>query len=277
VGDPVIRWVLGAVAAGVIGNAGWEGAKRLSGWVFSSGLAKLGLALAVGVLPSHMRDRYAEEWAAELEAASRKEAVRLILGFLRAAVVARARARLPVRGERSPGAADRESPAVVGVTVGVGVVATFSVRRGTLPFLAGATIVLAGTGVLLWQSPRGGPGHYQGIQQVVDVDNRVTNGRMVMQEDDVPAYLSTVAENHCANWCHVPGSDLRTGDRLGLVCQTVGQPTTNGNRQSPVDDANPALYESHLWYYAVVDGKEGYISEVWISGDRRGGLGLPLC
>jgi len=108
------------------------------------------------------------------------------------------------------------------------------------------------------------------------MDNRVTNA-MAMRED-TPAYLSTVTENFCRpNGCDVPGTDLVSGDRLTLVCQTVGQRTTNGDDTSTVDDANPERYESRLWYYAVVDGKEGYISEVWLREDFRGGLDLPLC
>jgi hypothetical protein len=108
------------------------------------------------------------------------------------------------------------------------------------------------------------------------IDNRVTSGERM--REDTPAYLSTVTENFCRpNGCAVAGTDLGSGDQLTLVCQTVGQRTTNGDDTSTEDDTNPELYDSRLWYYAVLGDRQGFISEVWIAGDFRGGMDLPLC
>ena len=76
----------------------------------------------------------------------------------------------------------------------------------------------------------------------------------------------------------MPGTDLHTGDRLAVVCQTTGDRTTNGNDGDPADDANPVLHTSRTWYGARLDdGSLGYLSETWLSPLDRGGLGLPRC
>jgi hypothetical protein len=110
--------------------------------------------------------------------------------------------------------------------------------------------------------------------------NKVTNGGTQMREDDVPAYLSTRPENRCrTNGCLIAGTERGTGGTLGpAVCQTQAARTTNGQDNSPVDDANPGLYTSTRWYgVRLGDGSIGFISEVWIDPSQRGGLGLPAC
>ncbi|MDX6287624.1 MAG: hypothetical protein QOG53_3109 [Frankiales bacterium] len=113
---------------------------------------------------------------------------------------------------------------------------------------------------------------------VVTVYNKVTDGPSAMRED-TPAYLSSSTHNYCKqNGCALSGTDLVTGDKLRVVCQTSGDRTTNGQDGSSADDSNPGLYESTRWYGARwTDGRFGYISEVWISPSQRGGLGLPAC
>ena len=106
----------------------------------------------------------------------------------------------------------------------------------------------------------------------------VTNGGTQMRED-APAYLSMVAQNFCRkNGCAISNTDLSTGAQITATCQTQGARTTNGEDSRPIDDANPGLYQSTLWYgIRLSDGRFGYLSEVWINSANRGGLGLPAC
>ena len=106
----------------------------------------------------------------------------------------------------------------------------------------------------------------------------VTNGGTQMRED-TPAYLSTVTQNYCkSNGCALSGTDLNTGAQITAICQVQSARTTNGQDNSSIDDANPGLHQSNLWYgIRWGDGRFGYISEVWINAAHRGGLGLPGC
>ncbi len=115
--------------------------------------------------------------------------------------------------------------------------------------------------------------------RTIVVQNQVTNGATGMREDSTQAYLSTSATPKCRlNGCMVPDTWLNTGDSLTATCWTHGQEMTNGMRHDPVDDANPGLVTSTLWYRARTSGgREGLISEVYIRADDRGGLGLPSC
>lgn len=97
--------------------------------------------------------------------------------------------------------------------------------------------------------------------------------------EDAPAYLSTVTRNFCKrDGCALAGTDVGSGAVLTAECTTLGDRTTNGQDNSAIDDANPALYTSTRWYgIRWSDGRFGYISEVWIAGQHRGGLGLRSC
>jgi transcriptional regulator with XRE-family HTH domain len=112
----------------------------------------------------------------------------------------------------------------------------------------------------------------------VVVHNVVTDGAAAVREDTA-AYLSARPEIYCkSRGCALDGPNLHTSDRLTVVCQVTGDRTTNGDDSTTVDDANPALYTSTLWYGArLSDGRLGYLSEVWVADDDRGGLGLPEC
>ena len=117
------------------------------------------------------------------------------------------------------------------------------------------------------------------VTKVITVDNRVTNG-MSMREDPTPARLTTQPWTFCTSrGCNIYGTERTTGQTYDkAVCQAWGERTTNGNDQSPVDDANPALFESSRYYgVRLGDGTFGYVSEVWIAAQDRGGLWLPLC
>ncbi|WP_416967360.1 hypothetical protein [Streptomyces sp. 4F14] len=112
----------------------------------------------------------------------------------------------------------------------------------------------------------------------ITVHNKVTDGPTRMREDK-PAYLSEVTKNFCArNGCALPGTELRTGDRITAVCRTEGERTTNGEDGNARDDANEGLAETTLWYgIRTGDGRFGYISAIWIEPGQRDGLGLPSC
>lgn len=62
------------------------------------------------------------------------------------------------------------------------------------------------------------------------------------------------------------------------VCQRQGERITNGNDASEADDNNALLDDTRLYYGVMVeDGTTGYVAEIWIAEDQRGGLGLPPC
>lgn len=127
-------------------------------------------------------------------------------------------------------------------------------------------------------APRGGAPGAAPTEREVVVYNKVTNGPTQMRED-VPAYLSTVPRNYCKrDGCALPGTDMVTGHRIVAICQTTGARTTNGWDANPSDDSNPGLFESTRWYLMRwPDGRTGYLSEVWVAPEHRGGLGLRTC
>ena len=97
--------------------------------------------------------------------------------------------------------------------------------------------------------------------------------------EDTPAYLSTVTRNFCKrDNCALGGTDVGSGATLTAECTVLGDRTTNGQDNSTIDDGNPGLYTSTRWYgIRWGDGRFGYISEVWIASQHRGGLGLRPC
>lgn len=129
------------------------------------------------------------------------------------------------------------------------------------------------------QGPPEPPPNPQPPSRTIVVDNRVTNGPAAMREDDVPAYLSTQTRPTCRlNGCMIEGTMVGSGASMLATCQTHGSRMTNGQDNSSVDDANPGLYTSNLWYgVRWPDGRLGFISEIFIRTDHRGGLGLPGC
>lgn len=120
----------------------------------------------------------------------------------------------------------------------------------------------------------------QPTTRTITVYNQVTNGPTQMREDiDHPAYLSAVPRKRCKdNGCALPNTDVSTGAQLTAICQIQGERITNGEDGDSIDDSNPGLRESMLWYgVRWADGRFGYISEIWINESNRGGLGLPGC
>lgn len=114
--------------------------------------------------------------------------------------------------------------------------------------------------------------------RAIVVDNRVTNGATDMREDDVPAYLSTATRPVCRlNNCKVEGTEMSSGTTVTATCQTQGDRMTNGQDNSTVDDANPGLHTSSLWYGVRHGARTVFISEIFIRRPDRGGLNLPTC
>lgn len=116
------------------------------------------------------------------------------------------------------------------------------------------------------------------LTRQLTVYNQVTNGPSSMRED-TPAYLSTRTTNYCKRiGCAVTNTDMGTGHVVTAYCVKHGDRTTNGEDGSAVDDANPALYSSTLWFgIRWSDGRTGYLSEVWINPSHRGVSNLPMC
>ena len=138
---------------------------------------------------------------------------------------------------------------------------------------------VSGSGTSSPPASGGGQAPAPPTQREVVIYNKVTNGPTQMREDDQPAYLSTVARNYCKrDGCALAGTDMWTGHRIVALCQTAGVSTTNGWNANSSDDANPGLYTSTRWYLMRwADGRTGYLSEVWVAPEFRGGMGLPGC
>jgi hypothetical protein len=99
-----------------------------------------------------------------------------------------------------------------------------------------------------------------------------------MREDN-PAYLSVATRNYCKrDGCALGSTDFGSGAVVTAECTVLGDRTTNGQDNSAVDDGNPGLYQSTRWYgIRWGDGRFGYVSEVWIASQDRGGVGLRNC
>jgi hypothetical protein len=111
--------------------------------------------------------------------------------------------------------------------------------------------------------------------RILTVSNLVTSGTH-MTEDRDPAVLSGKPSPTC---CAVKDTARRTGDHYdAAVCQTKGVYDTNGNDNSSLDDRDPDLAQSDLYYGVLLpDGRFGFTSDVWVVKSQRGGLGLPEC
>jgi hypothetical protein len=117
------------------------------------------------------------------------------------------------------------------------------------------------------------------VTRVLTVYNRVTNGGLEMREDSTPTYLSSVTQPYCKrDGCALVGTDMWSGAKVSATCWVAGQQMTNGQYNSDVDDANPGLYTSTLWYgVRWSDGRYGYLPEIWVDPADRGAGGLSHC
>ncbi len=114
---------------------------------------------------------------------------------------------------------------------------------------------------------------------VITVQNKVALGPSQLIEDSTPAYLSIKAIPYCANnGCKISGTEVSSGAMLVATCHVGGTEMFNYNLDSSESKQNPHRAASALWYRAVFpDGRAGYISEVYIMPEDRGGKGLPQC
>lgn len=139
-----------------------------------------------------------------------------------------------------------------------------------LRFAAALGAALAGAAIAwsVWPSDAAG----ERDQAVIEVYNKVVLDESQMRED-VPAYLTTSPDCLSLSQCGVEGTAFSTGDTLVAVCQARGLEVTNRFGDTP----NAENFDSDLWYGIRSDQFSGYLSEVWIHADHRGGLGLPEC
>ncbi len=117
-------------------------------------------------------------------------------------------------------------------------------------------------------------------ERTIVVQNEVAIGASELVEDNSPSYLAADPIAKCADvpGCKLTGTDLHTGDTVEAVCQLQGTLLTNANLDSPGIKENPHVAASALWYGVKwSDGRRGYINEVYIAPNYRGGLGLPKC
>lgn len=139
----------------------------------------------------------------------------------------------------------------------------------------GATWLLTGDGS---ESPAAASGEPVPAA-VITVQNMVAQGPDQLIEDATPSFLSTTTQPYCANAdCKLGGSEAATGAKFVAVCQVTGTEMFNYNLDSSESRNNPHRASSSLWYMAKLpDGRAGYISEVYIAPEDRGGKGLPEC
>lgn len=124
------------------------------------------------------------------------------------------------------------------------------------------------------------PQHEAKPGKIIHVYNKVTSGTR-MREDDEMVLLTTRPVAFCEerNCSTIPGTSRETGQTYdAAVCQWHGEEITNGEDTSRIDDDNPGLFSSRRYYGVRLDDDTfGYVNEVWINPEDRGGLGLPMC
>lgn len=142
------------------------------------------------------------------------------------------------------------------------------IKRVLIPIVTiGAIGIL---GVLLWIFASDKPD--PSITRSVEVFNKVVLDEEQMQED-TPAYLTSSPDCISFSNCGIDGTSFISGDVLEVACQIRGLEVTNRFGETP----NPQNYDSDLWYGMAFGNTFGYISEVWVHEDDRGGLGLREC
>lgn len=97
----------------------------------------------------------------------------------------------------------------------------------------------------------------------------------------MPVSLSTRPVAGCERdpECRVPGVELWEGDLLAVSCHGPGDMMKGWNVgfYGPRSEQDPRNQQSNGWYGAMVNGKFGYLPEVYVMPEYRGGLGLELC
>lgn len=120
-------WLLTWVFVGVVACAVYDGLKHLAKCACATPvLVRLALALAVGLLPRRDRERYAEEWLAELDGRTGLKAFGVVCGFIWSAAGRRVRAPLRHR------ILILDQPGTLNLIRGVTAVRTTSMRQRSI-------------------------------------------------------------------------------------------------------------------------------------------------
>jgi hypothetical protein len=115
--------------------------------------------------------------------------------------------------------------------------------------------------------------------KAITVQNKVASGPSTLTEDTTPAYLSSKPIARCSKrGCKVEGTDMWSGATFAVTCWATGEEITNQDTTSAGIEQNPHAATSSRWYRGEwPDGRAGYLSEVYVAQEYRGGLGLPEC
>lgn len=110
------------------------------------------------------------------------------------------------------------------------------------------------------------------------IQNKVAIGTDFL-EDVTPAYLSSKPIPFCGReGCKLEGTEMWSGAVLAVGCSVMGAEMSNVDLSSSGIEQNRHRHTSARWYRAVLPGdRTGFISEVYVEPQYRGGLGLPEC
>jgi len=160
------------------------------------------------------------------------------------------------------------------------------VKRRTLVWSAAVALVVAGSVVVVTtmlpsaggQETRSPSTTRPSGPVAIVVQNKVAIGTELL-EDFTPAYLSSKPIPFCGReGCKLEGTEMSSGAVLAVDCYVTGAELSNADLSSPGIERNRHKHTSSLWYRAVLPGdRTGYISEVYVKPEHRGGLGLPRC
>ena len=147
-----------------------------------------------------------------------------------------------------------------------------------LLFLGSLTVVAAfkstGKGLYL-------PAHGTSSVARISIYNRIVDSESGTSEDPHAAYLSTKRIPLCADMvpsCKILGSEFVDGQVVTAICFAFGASMTNLNYKVLAARTNSERVSSTLWYGIVSPtGRLGYLAEVYVSPDSRGGRGLRAC
>ncbi|MDX3639703.1 helix-turn-helix domain-containing protein [Streptomyces sp. MB09-02B] len=116
-------------------------------------------------------------------------------------------------------------------------------------------------------------------EAVIVVQNKVAIGPDQLVEDSTPSYLSSRTVSRCSlRDCELSGTGMWSGTKLVATCWIHGERLTNQDASSAGIERNTHGVTSNRWYRADwPDGRSGYLSEVYVAADDRGGLGLRPC
>ncbi|MFI2666834.1 helix-turn-helix domain-containing protein [Micromonospora carbonacea] len=111
------------------------------------------------------------------------------------------------------------------------------------------------------------------------VQNKVAIGPSDLVEDRTPAYLSAEPAARCAaRGCKLDDTEMWSGTLVPVTCWVTGTEVTNRDTTSAGIAQNPNGVTSRLWYRVVwPDGRAGFLAEIYVAPEYRGGLALPAC